>query len=81
MENDILKNLSQNPQFARFGRLASEYCNVKLPLQVLQSARGHYIGTFSEEGPVSRESVEYWDQRKDAETALANGTWTQKPNP
>lgn len=43
---------------ASFGQLALTYCGKFLPLEVLQSAAGHYIGTRDTEGPVSRESHE-----------------------
>lgn len=79
--SEMIKNLSKDPQFARFGALAQEFCNVKLPLQVLKSAAGHYIGTFGESGPVSRESQEYWAERSAADEALKTGNWTQKENP
>lgn len=63
------------------GKLAKEYCGKRLPLQVLQSHRGFYIGTFDEEGPCSRESEEYFAARPQAETAMAAGQWTQKQIP
>lgn len=49
-----------------------------LPLQVLRSAKGFYIGTANDEGPVSRESVEYWDFLQAAADALKNQRWTQR---
>ncbi|HIE1973532.1 TPA: hypothetical protein ACXKGF_001449 [Escherichia coli] len=49
-----------------------------LPLQILRSARGYYIGTQCDEGPVSRESAEYYSDRNQAEQALENSTWTQR---
>lgn len=52
----------------------------RVPLQVLRSAAGYYIGTFDHEGPVSRESVEYWPHRTQAEDALRSGGWTQRLN-
>lgn len=64
------------------GVLALHWCKVELPLQVLQSHAGFYIGTFSdEEGPMSRESEEYYPTREAAVEALASGTWTQKTYP
>ena len=65
------------------GLLAREYCGLRLPLQVLRSAAGHYIGTFDESGPVSRESVEYWPTREAAQAALEAGgdAWTQREEP
>lgn len=50
-------------------------------LEVCKSAAGFYIGTLDEDGaPFTRESREYWSRREQAETALAKGLWTQKPN-
>lgn len=68
-------------QHIQFGHLASVYCAKQLPLQVLQSRAGFYIGTLDEEGPCSRESQEYFCSRKAAEHALATGLWTQKAHP
>lgn len=68
----------------RVGMLAREYCNKRLPLQVLQSAAGFYLGTADEEGPVSRESAEYWRTAAQAEKALAGKPgqdWTQREEP
>lgn len=59
------------------GKLAAS-CGFNLPLQVLQSAAGFYLGTSESGMPFSRESNEYWPFRHEAETALENGTWTQK---
>ena len=52
-----------------------------LPLHVLRSANGFYIGTADDNGPVSRESVEYWKTIQEAALALENGTYTQRENP
>lgn len=52
-----------------------------LPLEVLESARGFYIGTRDEEGPCTRESEEYWRGRAGAEAALSEPSgrlWTQR---
>lgn len=64
-----------------YGQLAKQYCGKELALQVLRSAVGYYIGTADEDGPVSRESWEYFQSRQDAQEALATGDWTQKPKP
>lgn len=63
------------------GLLAMEYCNKRFPQQVLRSAAGFYIGTFDDDGPVSRESVEYWRKREAADQALSTGEWTQRSEP
>lgn len=66
------------------GKLALEYCGLSLPVEVLQSARGYYLGTYSiEEGPVSRESAEYWPTEEAAQKALDAGpdAWTQRDHP
>jgi hypothetical protein len=61
------------------GALALRYCHLRLPLKVLRSAAGFYIGTADESGgPCSRESNEYWELESEAELALASGQWTQK---
>ncbi len=64
-------------QQASFGQLASTYCGKFLPLEVLQSAAGHYIGTRDTEGPVSRESREYFRSYAAAQRALESGGWSQ----
>ena len=65
------------------GKLAQEFAGLRLPLTVMRSAAGYYLGTGDEEGPVSRESLEYWGTEAEAETALAsNGEgWTQRDTP
>jgi hypothetical protein len=66
---------------AQRGMLASP-AGADLPLQVLRSAAGFYIGTWDPaEGPFSRESVEYWPARPAAERAFAEGHWTQRLSP
>lgn len=54
------------------------------PLQVMKSNAGYYIGrACNEDGfpvPFSRESVEYFATRDDAEFALQTGIWTQRDN-
>lgn len=57
------------------------YTGKRLPLQVLHSAAGHYIGTADEDGPVSRESVEYFRSQRMADHALATGRWQQRIHP
>lgn len=60
------------------GQLAAA-AGERLPVRVLESAAGFYIGTVTTEGfPFSRESEEYWPEKSDAETALENSTWTQR---
>lgn len=46
-------------------------------LRICRSAAGYYIGRFSEtEGPIARDSVEYWSSYRAAVTALKTGRWT-----
>ncbi len=52
-----------------------------LPLRVLGWGKNFFIGTADEEGPCSRESVEYWADKGQAEAALANRRWTQRREP
>jgi hypothetical protein len=61
-----------------FGILASQHCGPTLPLEVLKSAAGFYIGTSTQEGPYTRESAEYWNEKGAAQVALENGLWTQR---
>ena len=63
------------------GYQALAYVGKRLPLQVLCSAAGHYIGTADAEGPVSRESVSYFRSLRAAEHALRTGRWQQSLNP
>ncbi len=59
------------------GELASD-AGYDLPLKVIRSGAGYYIGTFSvDAGPVSRESEEYWPTEELADAAMASGAWTQ----
>lgn len=68
-----------------FGKLALEHCHVELPLRVLESRAGWYIGTWGTKedllGPVSRESAEYFQSQNTAKEALATGNWTQRDKP
>lgn len=65
-----------------FGQLAKKWSNMRLPVVALQSNKGFYLGTaHPEEGPISRESLEYFDTAELAGAALANGNWTQRDNP
>ena len=63
------------------GYLAPAHTGKRLPQQVPHSAAGHYIGTRDIEGPVSRESAEYFRSSAAAQRALDRGGWTQLPTP
>lgn len=63
------------------GYLALTYVSQRLPLQVRQSAAGYFIGTADDNGPVSRESVEYFRSYEAAEHALSTGHWQQRLYP
>lgn len=53
-----------------------------LPIRVLSSRAGYYIGTFSDNhGQISRESNEYFPTQRLAEEAFRKGTWTQRRHP
>lgn len=64
-----------------YGHLAMQCRGIKLPIQVLKSGCGYYIGTFDEQGPCSRESVEYWPTQDQANNALVMNNWTQRDKP
>lgn len=74
------KIASNNLSSDAFGEVAYAVIGQKLPLQVCRSAAGFYIGTLSSDSsyPMSRESVEYYRTFDEADSALLNGTWTQK---
>lgn len=62
------------------GVLAARF-GYDLPIRVLSSRAGYYIGTFSEtHGVISRES-QYFDKQIDAEKALRNQSWIQRKHP
>ena len=50
----------------------------RLPLKVLASRAGFYIGTEDEGLPCSRESTEYWPTEGKAVAAFLTGVWTQR---
>lgn len=70
---------SDTPQ--PIGQLAWLYLGRALPLEILRSANGYYIGTSENREPVSRESIEYFSSHSKAETAMKEGTWTQRHTP
>jgi hypothetical protein len=50
-----------------------------MPIQVLKSAAGFYLGAASKSGAFySRESKEYWPDAKEAEKALLTGDWSPR---
>lgn len=59
------------------GYLALACAGKRLPLDVHHSAAGHYIGTADIEGPVSRESSEFFRSHTAAARALSTGRWQQ----
>ncbi len=75
-------NLNSQTTRQRMGELARDWCNKRLPLQILRSNAGFYIGTFDpESGPCSRESVEYFPTEIKAQAALDEDSWTQRETP
>lgn len=66
----------------KIGFLAKRYCGKNLPIQVMQSRAGYYIGTANEDGlPCSRESHEYFSTEEKAQQALDSDSWSQKESP
>lgn len=63
------------------GLLALACCGERLPLQVLRSAAGYYLGTSKDGLPFSRESVQYWPNEAAAQVAMVKGLWTQRLEP
>ena len=73
-----------SPAHARadaIGYLALIHVGKRLFLQVCHSAAGHYIGTTDADGPVSRESAQYFRSYQAASHALATGRWQQRLHP
>lgn len=68
--------MSRKPSY---GQLALISVGKRLPLEVLPSAAGHYIGTRDRERLISRESCEYFRSASAAQRALNRGGWTQLP--
>ncbi|HEB56625.1 MAG TPA: hypothetical protein ENI98_10035 [Gammaproteobacteria bacterium] len=62
------------------GVLAKE-AGKNLPLMVLKSRAGYYIGTCEDGIPYSRESIEYFESSAKAEYALEQKLWTQRSAP
>lgn len=73
----IVANPSSPSQTKGTGQLAALNGKV-LPLRVLRSHAGYYIGTQSSDGPYTRESEEYWPKAEVAQQALLTGDWTQR---
>lgn len=63
------------------GQIAKKHLGQELPVEVMQSAAGYYIGTSCNGLPCSRESLQYYRARECADQALQNGTWTQREEP
>lgn len=78
----MIKYVNGKPTSVPHGMLAREHLDLSLELRVLKSQAGYYLGTADDGGPVSRESLEYWQKEHQAENAL-NGKqdWTQKLEP
>jgi hypothetical protein len=66
-----------SPAQRRLGALAQR-CGRELELDIYYSGAGFYLGTYSEDGPYTRESREYWRTREQAQRALETGQWTQR---
>jgi len=63
------------------GLIAQKFGGANLPLKVIRSAAGYYIGTEEDGMPYSRESMEYWTDAASAQMALESGDWSQIPTP
>jgi hypothetical protein len=71
---------SATPQ--QLSQLCLKFLGEEHALHVCESAAGYYIGVISvTEGPLSRDSVEYFVTYEEADAALASGEWTQRLHP
>jgi len=60
----------------------AEFLGMQVALAVCESAAGFYLGAVSPtEGPLARDSAEYFATREEAQAALASGSWTQRMTP
>lgn len=93
MNNDLLKNLkvAGDPDTLDMGLLnhtiahgtsflAAKILEEDHDQMVCKSGAGYYIGANDAETgePVSRDSVEYWENEEDARQALKDRSWTQR---
>lgn len=77
MTQSVISTADRPDHGVEYGLLAMAN-GKKLPLNVYRSNAGFYIGTWTDAGPFTRESVEYFRKEEQARHALATGQWTQK---
>lgn len=63
---------------AAASRAAHERAVADSEIKVCKSAAGYYLGRFGEDGPIDRDSEEYWRKEEEASAALSNGKWTPR---
>ena len=74
----MASNVNLDPKNCRkTGFLSELFDRQQREIKVLRSAAGSYLGTSDEDGPCSRESVEYWRSTEEARNALESDQWTQ----
>ncbi|HEV2682596.1 MAG TPA: hypothetical protein VGV14_18995 [Rhodanobacter sp.] len=76
-----LSSQARSAENPGIGYLALTYADLRLPLEILKSAAGYYLGTTLAGAPVSRESREYFTSHEAATRALATGDWHQRACP
>lgn len=60
----------------------AEFLGITEALAVCESGAGFYLGVVSPtEGPLCRDSIEYFATREEAQAALVSGAWTQRYSP
>ena len=62
----------------KYGYLVKKFSGEKLPLEILSSPYGWYIGTRKDGSPYTQESAELYSTAKAAERAFRTGRWTQR---
>ena len=62
----------------KYGYLVKKFEGLKLPLEILSSPYGWYIGTRKDGSPYTQESAELYSTAKAAERAFRTGQWTQR---
>lgn len=80
--DDVLIHESPKMKLPSWTQSKCEDCESDLPVVVLHSAAGYYVGQWCQnDGPYSRLSEEYYSTQQLAELALKNNTFTMRQHP
>lgn len=65
-------------EFLKYNHEGRDFIDFDLPIQVLLSGAGYYIGQLDDCMPYTRLSVEYWGTQEEAQAALDNFQFTAR---